>query len=259
MTSIMRQSKTKESWAFFLGILLIGCLIQTAGWIKNDRLVFPDVPDIVLAFFRLLSKRQTYGKIWVSLRHLLQAMAYSSLIGIVIGLAEGVSDFIHTLLKPLMIMLRSIPMIVMVVVIMVLTKYDRVPVIASSVFLIPLISEAASEGCHRIDPELIDVYRINSGFNLHVLLRVYLPLMAGYLKQAYVSAVGMGMKLVVSTEYLVQTRNSLGKAVHSSSYFNEYQDIYAYALLMILLVLAVGGIPALIGKLWIRVRSAAET
>ena len=90
---------------------------------------------------------------------------------------------------------------------------------------------------------------MNSALNLRVLLRVYLPMMAGYLRQAYVNAVGMGLKLVVSTEYLVQTRNSLGKAIYSSSYFNEYENIYAYALVMILLVLLVSGLPALLGRL----------
>ena len=81
-----------------------------------------------------------------------------------------------------------------------------------------------------------------------MLAHVYLPLMAGYLKQAYVNAVGMGIKLTVSTEYLVQTRNSLGKAVHSSGYFNEYQDIYAYALVMILLILLVSELPMWLGR-----------
>ncbi|NLD82737.1 MAG: ABC transporter permease subunit, partial [Clostridiales bacterium] len=141
-----------------------------------------------------------------------------------------------------------IPMIVMVVVVMVLTKYERVPLLVSSLFLIPLISEAACEGFRSIEPDLIDVYRMNSGFNLRVLCGVHLPLMAGYLKQAYISAVGMGLKLVVSAEYLVQTRDSLGKAIYSSSYFNEYQDIYAYALVMILLVLLISEAPGWIGR-----------
>ena len=47
-------------------------------------------------------------------------------------------------------------------------------------------------------------------------------------------------------EYLVQSKDSLGKAIYSSSYFNEYQDIYAYALIMILLVLLVGSLPVLL-------------
>ena len=243
------KSKARETLIFCLGIILIGCLIQTAGWIKNDRLVFPDVPEILRAFFRLLGQAATYRKIWVTLRHLIQVMVVSTVVGVGLGILTGLSDTARTLLKPLMILLRSIPMIVLVVIVMVLTKYDRVPLIASSLFLIPMIGEAACEGCRRIDPELIDVYRMNSGFNARVLLRVYLPLMAGYLKQAYINAVGMGLKLAVSTEYLVQTRDSLGKAINSSSYFNEYQDIYAYALIMIVLILAVSELPPALGRL----------
>ena len=244
----MGRNKARESLAFVLGIILIGCLIQAAGLIKNDRLVFPDVIEILRAFLRLITTPHTYVLIWTTLRHLLIALAVSTLIGVPVGLAQGFSDFVRTLFKPLMVMLRSIPMVVLVVIIMVLTKYERVPVIGTSLILIPIISEAACEGCRRIDPELIDVYRLNSGFNLRVLFSVYLPMMAGYLKQAYISSVGMGVKLVVSTEYLVQTRNSLGKAVNSSVYFNEYEDIYAYALIMILLVVLVGELPILLNR-----------
>ena len=142
-----------------------------------------------------------------------------------------------------MAFLRSLPMLVLVIIVMVLTPYRRVPVLASSLILTPMVAEATCEGFLRIEPELLDVYRLNSGFTFQVLLRVYLPLMAGYLKQAWINAVGMGLKLAVSTEYLVQTRDSLGKAIYTSSYFNEYQDIYAYALIMILLVLLVSELP----------------
>ena len=169
--------------------------------------------------------------------------------GIALGLAQGRNPFFRTLLRPLMILLRSIPMIVMTVIIMVLTKYEKVPLIATSLMLIPLISEATCEGFLRIEPELVDVYRMNSGFTPRVLFRVYLPLMAGYLKQAYINAVGMGIKLTVTTEYLVQARDTLGKAVYSSSYFNEYAEIYAYALIMIFLVVLVGALPGWIGKM----------
>ena len=244
-----RNNRTRETLAFCLGILLIGCMIQAAGWIKNDRLVFPDVPHILRAFLRLLAQGETYRKIWVTCRHLLAVMALSSVLGIGLGLAEGLCGFLRTLLRPLMSLLRSLPMIVLVVAVMVLVRYERVPLIAPTLFLVPLISEAACEGCRRIDPELLDVYRMNSGFTLQVLLRVHLPLMAGYLRQAYISAVGTGLKLVVSAEYLVQTRNSLGKAVYSSSYFNEYQDIYAYALIMILLVLLLSELPPALARL----------
>ena len=249
MTSTMeRNKKSLNTLAFCLGILLVGGLIQAAGWLKGDKLVFPGVGEILQAFVRMLGEERTWKQIGTTLIHLAEALAAAAVIGTALGLAQGKSSFVRVLLKPLMTLLRSIPMIVMTVIIMVLTKYDRVPLIASALMLIPLISEATAEGLRRIEPELMDVYRMNSGFTLRVLFSVYLPLMAGYLKQAYINAVGMGIKLAVTTEYLVQARDSLGKAVYSSAYFNEYAEIYAYALIMILLAVLVSAVPAVAQK-----------
>ena len=234
--------------AFCLGILLVGVLIQAAGRLKGDRLVFPGVGEIMAAFIRLLGTGKVWLQIGTTMLHLAEALLVSAAAGTALGLIQGRSPFVRTLLRPLMILLRSIPMIVMTVIIMVLARYEQVPLIATSLMLVPLISEATCEGFLQIEPELVDVYRMNSGFTLRVLFQVYLPLMAGYLKQAYVNAVGMGIKLAVTTEYLVQARDSLGKAVYSSAYFNEYAEIYAYALIMILLAVLVSELPKAIGR-----------
>jgi len=87
---------------------------------------------------------------------------------------------------------------------------------------------------------------MNGGFSMQVAVHVYIPMISGYLKQAFINAAGMGLKVAVSAEYLVQIRNSLGKAIYTSGYFSEYAEIYAYAIIMILLVLAITGIPGLI-------------
>ena len=244
-----RNKRIRDTLAFCLGILLAGGLIQAAGWMKGDRIVFPGVGEILRAFFRLLGEGKTWRQIGTTLLHLAEALLLSTVIGTGLGIAQGRSRFIQMLLRPLMILLRSIPMIVMTVIIMVLARYERVPLIASTLMLIPMFCEATGEGLRRIEPEYIDVYRMNSGFTPRVVFQVYLPLMAGYLKQSYVNAVGMGIKLAVTTEYLVQARNSLGKAVYSSAYFNEYAEIYAYALIMILLALLVSAVPVWAGKI----------
>ncbi len=253
-TTAMKPSKARNSLAFCLGVVLIGCLIQAAGALKGDVLVFPGVGEILRAFLRLLGAGQTWRMIGTTLGHVLFSMAVSTLLGIALGVAMGLSSFLRWLMQPLMAFLRAMPMIVLIVIVMVVTKYERVPVIASTMILVPMIAEAACEGCLRIDQELIDVYRMNSAFSLRVLRLVHLPLMGGYLRQAWINAAGMAVKLAVSTEYLVQTKNSLGKAVHQSAYFLEYQDIYAYALMMILLVLLVSELP-----LWLlRCRTGRE-
>ena len=239
----MRPSKSRDALAFCLGVVLIGALIQTAGALKDNALVFPGVDVILRAFVRLLGEGQTWRRIGVTMGHVLLALGVSTVLGIGLGVLMGLSSFLRRLLQPVMSFLRALPMVMLVFIIMVLMDYRLVPVVASALILVPMIAEAVCEGCLRIDRELIDVYRMNSSFNLTVLWRVQLPLMAGYLRQAYVNAVGMGVKLAVSTEYMVQTKNSLGRAVTDSIYFSAYEDVYAYALIMILLVLLLSELP----------------
>lgn len=231
---------------FCLGMIAIAVLIQAAGSFRGNRIVFPEVTEIGKAFYRLICSKKTYLAVGTTLLHLLQAMAVSIAAGTMIGIAEGLSEKLRSGLIPLMVMIRSLPMIILVLLIMTVISYDLVPVVSGIVVLVPLISEAVSEGCRNIEPELIDVYRLHSGLGIRVLWYVYIPLISGYLKQAFFSASGTGLKIVVSAEYLVQTNNSLGKAVYSSSYFLEYAEIYAFAIIMILLVLFFTELPVFI-------------
>ena len=221
----------------------IAVLIQAAGSIKGNHIVFPDLGEIGNAFLRLLSEEKTYASIATTLLHTIEALAVSLVLGILIGIAEGLSDRLHSGLMPFMVATRSLPMIILVILTMTTVSYRAVPVVAAAVVLIPLISEAVNEGCRSIEPEMADVYRLNSGLNPTVLVHVYIPMVSGYLKQAFFNAAGMGLKVVVSAEYLVQTKNSLGKAVYSSNYFLEYAEVYAYAAMMILLVLVITELP----------------
>ncbi len=232
--------------AFCLGIVLIGAILQAGGILKGNQVVFPGLPEIGQALFRLLGRSNTWLKIGTTMLHVAEALLISAGIGILTGLAEGLSQWVHSFFRPILILIRSMPMIILVILIMSVLNYRSVPVTAACLILVPLFSEAVYEGCRALDQELIDVYRMNGGFGLQVARHVYLPLISGYLNQAFVNAAGMGLKVAVSAEYLVQTRDSLGKAVYSSAYFSEYAEIWAYALIMILLVLLITEVPGML-------------
>ena len=71
----MEPNKKKYQWpAFCLGILLVGVLIQAAGWLKGDRLVFPDVGEILQAVFRLpdLPQEDSADALAIAMTHLHQ-------------------------------------------------------------------------------------------------------------------------------------------------------------------------------------------
>ena len=113
----MRPTKKAGTLAYCLGIILIAAVIQLAGLAKHDRLVFPGIGEILRTFVCLLGTSHTYTLMLTTLRHLLAVLAVSTAAGVGLGLLEGMIPFVRRLLAPLMVFLRSIPMIVLVVVI----------------------------------------------------------------------------------------------------------------------------------------------
>ena len=254
-STTMRNKTAGSFFSFCLGTAAILLLIQAGGFTRGNRIVFPGVGEIGQALIRLLSNSETYIRIGKTMLHLMAALAFSLTAGIITGAAEGMFKNVYSFFKPLMILIRALPMIILVILLMTLFPYKQVPVTAGTIALVPVVSEAVYEGFCSVDPELVDVYRLNSGMNFQVFIHVYIPSVAGYLKQAFFNSAGLGLKVVVSAEYLVQANQSLGKAVYSSSYFLEYAEIYAYALIMILLVLLITELPVA----YIRFREREKT
>ena len=144
MISIMMRDSKKINGtvSFFLGILLIGLGLQAGSSIKGNQVV---------------GNADTYSKIGTTLLHVAEALAFSAGIGILIGLAEGSVQWLYSLLRPFMFVIRSLPMIVTVILVMSLLSYRIVPFTATSMILIPVFSEAVYEGCHSLDPDLISL------------------------------------------------------------------------------------------------------
>ena len=103
----MSRQRRNDLLATAIGIVLIGALIQAAGALKHERLVFPDALTILRAFFRLLGEPATYRMMGTSLRHLLEALIISLLIGVPLGLLEGLNRFARHLLKPFISFIRD--------------------------------------------------------------------------------------------------------------------------------------------------------
>ena len=60
----MLKNKRSQTLVFCLGILLVGLLVQLAGSLRGDRLIFPGVRQILAVFFRLLGEAGTWRKRW---------------------------------------------------------------------------------------------------------------------------------------------------------------------------------------------------
>ena len=252
MNSITTNKRIKNLILFVVGIIIILLLISLIGLIKNNPIIFPSIIDIFKSFGLLLADGKTYLYIGTTILDFIIVLSVSSIIALGLGILAGFNDIVRGILKPFMIVFRSLPMIIIIVIIMLTIPNDNyryVPVISTTIALIPILYEATSEGIRRIDSPYNDVWRLNSNLNIKVITHVHLPLISGYLKQAFANAIGFGIKMIVTTEFISGVRNTLGVAIFDARLEVEYSTIYAYAIILVLLVLLFEWLPFLVYKL----------
>lgn len=250
----MKDSTIKLKYKFIIyitSILFIYGLLFILYFVIGDELLFPSPNAIILRFFNAFSDRNNYLCIANTTKTLIIVILLSFLIGGSLGIIAGSNKYLELFFKPIIRMLQTLPLIILILIIMVIIGLTKTMYYAATLILIPIFYNGFLYGTKSIGKELIDVYRLDSNLNLKVILKVYIPLITNNLTQAFIDALGMGIKIIVMCEYMCGTfaRNTLGGKVMSFSGALDYEGLYGYSLLLILVVLILEFIPSIIKRI----------
>lgn len=235
---------------YFISIGLLVFIIQLCSLGVNNEIILPSVGNIFQSLFKLLFTSKTYIYIKNTLINLLLSLLFSSFVGMLLGLLAGISSKVRLFLKPWITILRSVPLASTLILIMVLAGLAKTPFIVCSIMLIPMIYEGFCQGVLSLDKEYMDVWKLSSKLNIKVIYKVYIPLIAPYIKTALISSIGMGIKVVIMAEYLAGVKNTLGSAIIPAANMLEYSEVYAYSILMVIVVLLLEALPKGIVKVY---------
>lgn len=251
MNSISAYKIIKNLIFTLLGILLVLVLLFILNKTIDNNVIFPKISVILKRFFKLLGNKNTYKYFGISFGELLIALLFSSIFGIGLGTLGGLRKEFDLVMRPIMTILKSTPMIIIIVIVMIALpnkdlSFKNVPKVCAFLLLLPIIYESIKTGLSSIDKRYIEEYKMFSNTNIFVLFRVHYPLIGANFKEAYSNAISMGFKLIITTEYIVQVKDSLGIDIFNKFRDVEYDYLYAYALILAIFVAILEYVPKLI-------------
>ena len=247
--SIIKNNVIKKILLYILSLLALYLVALISSSAFNNQIILPNPNNVIFTLFNLLGQGQTYSYIFNTLLSLAISLLISFTIGLILGVLAGVSENIRVFLKPWITIMRSFPLAAIIILILIIAGFKNTPYIVTTFVLAPIIYESVSNGITNIDQNLIDSYRIESKINLNIIFRVYLPLISSSLKAAFSSAVGLGIKVLIMAEFLAGSSNSLGYAIKPAADNLNYSEVYAYCIIIIIVVLLIECLPKLIIKL----------
>jgi len=225
--------KKKRIYLISIGFILV--LWMVIAYFVNHTLLLPSPFIVFKALFKLLTESKSILIILSTFFRLAIAIFVSSILAITLGIISGFSQKFEAFIKPYVTILRTIPVISIVVILLILFGFVWTPYLITFFMVFPIIYQATYQGMISIDKELIDVYHLEKHNRLLSIKLFYFPSIKKYIYLSFLQSFGLGIKVLVMAEYLSQSKQSIGNAIYLSKVNLQYDVIFAWTILLILL------------------------
>ncbi len=222
---------------YILSCLAIYLVFLILYYAKNNPLAFPNPNNIILEFVKLLTLSSTYINILYSLTRLIICITISFILNLVLAYLSYKFTFIKTFLSPFIIIFRTIPFISIIILIIIMFGLNETCYITTILVIGPIMYENILKGLESIDKDIINAYRLDTKFNSKVFFKIYMPLINKDIKTSFKVSIGLGFKVLVTSEYLSGKNYSLGFSL-KDIYQNSIDMCPLYSQTLILIVVS---------------------
>ncbi len=199
--------------------------------------IFPTVGATARSLFALLGKFSFYVSVGFSLLRVLLGFAFGLLFGAALALLAHFIPLMHTLIEPMMSVVKATPVASFIIVLWCFIGASPVPVVIGSLMVTPLIYHNLFNAFDAKNAELSEICDIYEVKGLRRFRFLYLPTLLEFLIPAAVAGMGLCWKASVAAEIIAYTKNSIGREIYLSKAFLEGADLFAYTLVVIILSL----------------------
>jgi NitT/TauT family transport system permease protein len=227
--------KNKSIYNRIESILIMG--VWLAIWHVLARQInafyLPSPYETLDVLFHLFLKKSTYHIVGASLLRVLIGLIFALVFGLVTGLLSGRFRLFHQLMMPVVISIKSTPVVSFIMLALLYIKGPLVPSFCGMLLCFPIIYTNVLQGYLSVDRELINmskVYRVSFSKQL---FKLYLPSMAPYIIAGTLTSIGIAWKGTIAAELISVLSTSIGLELYNGKVYLETASIFAWTIIII--------------------------
>ena len=226
-----------------------------AYYIVRNEYVLPSFWDAFAEVGRILTDASFWRAFWNTFLRTLWAFLASMALGIVMAVCAHLVKGLRAFFAPIISVVRTVPTMAVILMLLLWTTPNMVPVIVSALVLFPAVYAAALAALDEVGENYGELTR---AFRVPLLRRIgkmYLPLAAPVMLKQAGGIFSLGLKVVISGEVLASTYRSLGGMMQDAQMFLNMPRLMALTLLVVLMGFALEGLCWLSYRLIVRWRT----
>ncbi|HAS90883.1 MAG TPA: ABC transporter permease [Clostridiales bacterium] len=227
MNSILRNKNKLLIILFWIFVWEILSLIIA------QEIYLPSPHAAFSSLMNLLISKDTYITVYYSTYRTLTGFFLSCVFGIFLGIISGIHKAVYNLLNPLIVIIRTIPVMSIIIIAIMWFKDTNVPIFVAFLMCFPIIWTNTVSGILSTDVKLLqmcEVYKIKKS---RIISSVYFYSSLPYIKAGMISALGIGWKVTSAAEVLSLPKYSIGRFLYDSKVYLEIPDLFAWTIIIV--------------------------
>lgn len=232
-----KKSKQLNILFIFLGILTIIVAWMVAWAIKKDGVVVPSLGDTFARLWEIISTSYSYAVLGYEIFRLAICIVSSLIIAIILASLSTIFPRFSYYIRPIITLLRTIPVVAIIIVLLMLVSNQRASIYITSLVILPMMYEGILSGMKNINKELQDEIKIQSSITPYIIRKIYIPIIRPHLFVAIISSLGLGIKVLVMSEFIATPRFSIAKEMYNYQSALALDGIFAWTIIIVAVIM----------------------
>lgn len=231
MISIIRRIKLKNLAIFVFWIAVWKILYL----LVNQPLFLASPEDTFRTFITKMLQASTWSIIGNTAIRILAGYFAALVSGAILAAAAYVCPLFEETLRPVMLLIKSIPVASFIVLILAWLSAVRVSGFITGFVVLPMIYFRILEILQKTDRKILEMcYVFHVGF-FKKIQYIYTPAIVCELPELLRLTIGMGIRAAIAAELIGVPKNSIGEAIYKAKLYFDISDLFAWTFITILL------------------------
>lgn len=221
-----------------LAVTLFWLLVWSAVCFLANRTLLLPLPypwDVVQALWYLMGETSFWLVVGTSLLRIVFGFALALVAGIVLAMLTTRFSMLHTVLSPVLSIMRAAPVASFIFVAFLWIKAEEMPTFIAFLMVLPLVWGNVRQGILQTDTKLLEMAQVFRLSRWERMRYVRLPAVRPYLQAAVSTGFGFAWKAGVAAEILCWPNDSIGYHIAAAKNLVETADVFAWTAVVVLL------------------------
>ena len=244
------NSTIKKYSLGIISIVSIFLLWQLVVVIKDDTFIFPGVLEILKSSFKIITNKSDLIVLSSTLFKLIIVIIISLLLACVVAFIYIIFPSSIYFFRPIINILKAAPFAVISIYIFYAFYQTKeiAPGIVTFLVVLPLSFEGLIGAINNIDKNIIDDLKMLEINTFKKFIYVYIPLCLPHIVTTLLQSFGLGLKVMIMSEFMSQVDGSVGGALFNIKYNYDYAYLLGWLVIIITIVSIIDMLIRIISK-----------